>query len=144
MHYSTILTQPPPPPLFAAVTGNVRNESLLQLASCTPQRARIPYPECDRIMTPYQVAVWEQSLASFVEYISREGFRIGFDYKQVQDNSGSGNMKSAKDHEEVVDKYIGTECEKRRLLGPCNVASIHKYGSAHLVSYQSQSQGSGG
>ena len=77
-------------------------------------------------MTPYQVAVWEQGLAShpdrsFVEFICRgirEGFRIGFDHQQAQDNSGPGNMKSAKDHQEVVDKYIGTECEKRRLLGP--------------------------
>ena len=113
-------------PLLAVVAGNFRTEALLHLASCTPLRARMLYPEWDRIVTPYQVAVWEHGLAShtdrcFAEYVCkgiREGFRIGFNYHQARHRPASGNMKSAKEHEEVVDKYIGTECEKKRLLGP--------------------------
>ena len=114
------VTSPPPP------AGDLRTETLLQLASCTPLKARTPDMECDRIVTPYRVAVWEQHLAShpdssFVEYICkgiREGFWIGFDYHHAQCKPGPGNMKSAKEHMDIVDKYIGSECDKKRLLGP--------------------------
>ena len=82
--------------------------------------------EWDQIVTPYRVAVWEQHLAShphrgFAEYICkgiREGFRIGFDYHHAQCKPGPGNMKSAKEHADIVDKYIGSECNNKRLLGP--------------------------
>ena len=113
-------------PLATAMTGNYRTESLLQLASCTPPRAKPPDTMWDQMVTPYKASVWEQGLAShpdrrFADYICkgiREGFRVGFDYQHTRCRPGPGNMKSAKEHEEVVDKYIGNECEKKRLLGP--------------------------
>ena len=40
---------------------------------------------------------------------------VGFDYHQAECTSSPGNMKSV---EEVVESYIGSEREARRLLGP--------------------------
>ena len=41
----------------------------------------------------------------------RQGFRIGFDYHQALLIPVHRNMKSAVDHREVVEKYLGEERE---------------------------------
>ena len=141
-HSISIFTVPSPP----LPAGNLRTESLLQLASCTPLKARTPDMEWDQIVTPYRVAVWEQHVAShphrgFAEYICkgiREGFRIGFDYHHAQCKPGPGNMKSAKEHTDIVDKYIGSECNKKRLLGPLQRSKypqvqVSPFGSNSLI-----------
>lgn len=129
----TVMTGGLSPPLsfsalavVAAMTSTLNVDALLHLASCTPLKARVTDSGWDRITTPYHLAVWDRGLAShpdrrFAQYVSegiRAGFRIGFNYHQAQCRRGPGNMKSVRYHEEVVDKYIGTECEHKRLLGP--------------------------
>ena len=57
----------------------------------------------------------------FMEYIIaglREGFRIGYDYQGHKCKGCEDNMKSAKEHPQVVDDYIMKECLAGRLLGP--------------------------
>lgn len=79
-----------------------------------------------RIVTPLRLSEWESALSmhsdqefkSFICSGIRDGFRIGFDYHSARCRRGPGNMKSVQEHEEVVKRYIGTECEARRLLGP--------------------------
>jgi hypothetical protein len=44
--------------------------------------------------------------------------RVGYNYRTHQCKSGPGNMRSASEHRDVVEKYIGGECEAKRLLGP--------------------------
>ena len=70
--------------------------------------------------------MWEKLLAchpdqEFSRYICdgvREGFRVGFNYRYSKCLPRSSNMKSVKDHKEVVDEYIQLEREVRRLIGP--------------------------
>lgn len=107
---------------------NFRTESLLALDSCRPQQAQVHGNEWSRIVSPLRLKEWERGLSSlhdrdFVQYVCngiRDGFRLGFDYHTAHCNRGPGNMGSAKKHEQVVDQYIGAECEARRLLGPLN------------------------
>ena len=47
-----------------------------------------------------------------------EGFRIGYNYQAHKWKRSEDNMRSAKDHPQVVDSYIRKECEAGRLLGP--------------------------
>ena len=75
-------------------------------------------------MTPYKIAEWERGLAShpdqeFARYVSsgiQEGFSIGYDYCQHCSRSSKRNMKSAL--EQVVESYLGAECEAKRLVSP--------------------------
>ena len=63
-----------------------------------------------RIVTPLRLRVWERGLSShldqdFVQFVCngiREGFWVGFDYRNARCKRGPGNMKSVKQHEDVV------------------------------------------
>ena len=48
----------------------------------------------------------------------QEGFQIGYNYQAHKCKGSEDNMRSAKDHPQVVDSYIRKECEAGRLLGP--------------------------
>ena len=87
-------------------------------------------------MTPYKIAEWERGLAShpdqeFVRYVCSEiceGFCIGYDYHQHRSRSSKRKMKSALEHREVVETYLGAECEAKRLVGPLtreNFLQVH-------------------
>ena len=75
---------------------------------------------------PLQWEVWQEAMAShpdreFMEYIITglsEGFRIGYDYQGHKCKGCEDNMKSAKEHPQVVDDYIMKECLAGGLLGP--------------------------
>ena len=57
----------------------------------------------------------------FREYLIiglREGFRIGYDYQGHKCKGCEDNMKSTKEHPQVVNDYIMKECLAGRLLGP--------------------------
>ena len=95
------------------------------LDSCRPRGAQSHPSDWARIGS-LKLSVWQSGLSShhncdFVEYVGsgiRDGFRIGFDYHKAHCKQGPGNMGSAKKHEQVVEQYIGVECEAGRLIGP--------------------------
>ena len=105
---------------------NFRTESLLLLDSCRPRVAQSHTSDWARIVSPLMLSVWERGLSShhdcdFVQYVCEgicNGFQIGFDYCKAHCRQGPGNMGSAKKREQVVEQYIGVECEARRLIGP--------------------------
>ena len=107
-------------------TSEIKTESLLALDSCRPLEAQVHHGDWATIVTPLQPREWERALLAhpdqeFARYVCsgiREGFRIGFDYRCARCKSGPGNMKSVQEHGDVVERYIGAECEARRLLGP--------------------------
>ena len=106
-------------------------ESLISLESCRPMEAKVHHGNWARIVTPLRLSEWEKVLAphpdqEFKRFICsgiRDGFRIGFDYRNARCKRGPGNMKSVQEHEEVVEQYIGSECDARRLLGPLEKSS---------------------
>ena len=78
------------------------------------------------ITTTLKPDVWERALAAhpdreFAQYVCtgiRHGFRIGFDYHRARLIPVHRNMKSAMEHGEVVERYLGEEREAQRVLGP--------------------------
>ena len=100
--------------------------SLVALAACTPVTARTHQGEWDKIVTPLQVSTWEKGLADhpdreFVKFLCtgiKEGFRVGFNYREHRCRTASGNMSSVNEHRDVVEEYLHGEREAGRLLGP--------------------------
>ena len=88
--------------------------------------ARSHQGEWDKIVTPLRVSTWEKGLADhpdreFAKFLCtgiREGFRVGFNYREHQCRKASGNMRSVEEHREVVEEYLYGEKEAGRLLGP--------------------------
>ena len=52
------------------------------------------------------------------------GFRLGFDPLAVSLQSAAHNMPSASLQPSVIDQYLLTECEKRRVAGPFLISPI--------------------
>ena len=79
------------------------------------------------VSTPLQISAWTKLLQNhpdscYVDYLLQgiqNGFHIGFDRSRVL-RSAKSNMKSAKDHPEVVQDYLQAECTEGRVLGPLN------------------------
>ena len=101
-------------------------DSLVALAACTPTTARRHLRELDTIVTPLCTTTWERGLSDhpdrqFMELLCvgiREGFRVGFNYREHQCRKASKNMRSVREHRDVVEEYIHKEREAGRLLGP--------------------------
>ncbi|MCG8624736.1 MAG: hypothetical protein MJE68_22410 [Proteobacteria bacterium] len=82
--------------------------------------------------SPLRVAVWSAALRAhpdteFVGYLLegiQHGFRIGFNCKNYHTRSIHANLSSAKDHPDIIGKYLATECAKGRMLGPFPIASM--------------------
>ena len=82
-------------------------------------------PELRLIHTPLASHAWEAALTlhpdrAFTQYIMEglyQGFRIGFQ-RQCPLKPATSNMQSARDHPEVVQRYIDDELSKSRFLGP--------------------------
>jgi len=87
--------------------------SLVALAACTPMTARSHQGEWDKIVTPLRVSTWEKGLADhpdreFAKFLCtgiREGFHVGFNYREHQCRKASGNMRSVEEHREVVEEH---------------------------------------
>ena len=70
--------------------------------------------------------MWERALAvhpdrELAQYVCTgicQGFHIGFNYHLAQLIPVHRNMKSAMEHGEVVERYLGEEREAKRVLGP--------------------------
>ena len=98
----------------------------MALDRCRRVPLRQASPALQGMATPLQWEVWQEAMAShpdrdFMEYIIaglRESFRIGYDYQGHKCKGCEDNMKSAKEHPQVVDDYIMKECLAGRLLGP--------------------------
>ena len=101
-------------------------EDLLALDQCRRIPAHKVSPALKGLSSPLDWEVWQDCLAAhpdrrYVDYVIsglREGFRIGFNYRTNQCKRSGDNMRSAKQHPEVVGDYIRKECEEGRVLGP--------------------------
>ena len=90
------------------------------------RRVSQPAPAFQGVAKPLRWEIWQEALIAhpdreMVDYIVtglREGFRIGYNYQAHKCKRSEDNMRSAKDHPQVVDSYIRKECEAGRLLGP--------------------------
>ena len=73
------------------------------------------------VVTPLKLQAWQEALEdfpdkAFAEYILRgiqAGFRIGFNAGLM---SRKGNLSSASDQPDVVEKYLHEELQARRLI----------------------------
>ena len=59
-----------------------------------------------------------RDLAEYIVRGLRDGFRIGYDYQAHKCKRCDDNLKSVKDHPQVIEDYIRKECTMGRLLGP--------------------------
>ena len=83
-------------------------------------------PALQGIVTPLQWEIWQEALTShpdrwLAEYIVtglQEGFWFGYNYQAYKCKKSEDNLKSAKEHPQVVDDYITKECAAGRILGP--------------------------
>ena len=82
-------------------------------------------PPVVRVSTPLSLAPWQEELNLHPDPVFKafilsgiiSGFRIGFDYSnQDQLKARKGNLLSAGEHPDVVEKYIQNELELGRLL----------------------------
>ena len=115
---------------------------LLELERHTPKLVHV-YSVDKRLATvssPLQCSAWSEQLqshpdSSYVNYLPRGmpyGFHIGFD-RSCNLRSAKSNMKSARDHPQVVQDYLQAECAEGRGLGPFNpsewpLVHISKFG----------------
>lgn len=91
---------------------------------CRPLQAH-NLPVLMPVKTPLHTHAWETALSThpdraFARYVVnglQTGFRIGFQ-RQSPLRSATANMESARQHPEVVQKYIDAELSKGRMLGP--------------------------
>ena len=78
------------------------------------------------ITTTLNLDVWESALVThpdreLAQYVCVgicHGFRIGFNYHRARLIPVHRNMKSAMEHGEVVERYLGEEQEVQRVLSP--------------------------
>ena len=81
-------------------------------------------PALEGVTLPLQWEVWQENLRThpdrgYAEYLAR-GLRVGFDYRNHQCKSSKENMRSAREHPEIIREYLSKECLAGRLLGPFN------------------------
>ena len=110
----------------------VDTRSLLALAASVPPQGMLYDGVWGKVITPLRLREWEESLSSypdrkFAGYVCdgiRDGFRVGFSYGTSVCKRAVGNMKSVKEHKEVVEAYIGGERQAGRVLGPFSKESF--------------------
>ena len=77
-----------------------------------------------KIVTPLKLQAWQDALSdypdrTFAAYILRgieRGFKIGFDTELVKLRSQKGNLTSALDQPEVVERYLHEELQANRVV----------------------------
>ena len=101
-------------------------EDLLSLESREPTKPVVVPPLLAAVHTQLQVTNWARSLQGhpdrvFVAYLLRgftRGVRIGFDDTAIHLKPAKSNMTTARDHPEVITKYLAEESEKGRVIDP--------------------------
>ena len=96
---------------------NFKTDSLLALEKCHHREANGPHPEWSLITTTLKADVWERALAvhpdrELAQYVCTgicQGFRIGFNYHRARLIPVHRIVKSAMEHGEVVERYLGEE-----------------------------------
>ena len=108
---------------------------MFQLKAMANKSPEIPeaHPNLrQRTQTPLQVTAWEAALRShpdteFADYIwegIQWGFRISYDYRSHTCSPAHNNLLSAREHPEIITKYLSNEIAKGRILGPFPIGSI--------------------
>lgn len=95
---------------------------LLALDQCR----QIAHSAATTFSTSVNVAVWKKHLSFhpdplFADWVIRgfeHGFRVGFNYGMHQCRPVRRNMRSAKEHEEIISSYLQEERARRRLIDP--------------------------
>ena len=101
---------------------NFKTDSLLALEACRPLTVQAHNGNWARIVTPLRLREWERVLSGHPDREFavccvgiRDGFQIGFNYRGAQCKTRTGQYEVS---QEEVERYIGTECEARRLGQP--------------------------
>ena len=78
-----------------------------------------------QVHTPLVIEAWENELVSHPDqeraYLLnglRNGFRIGYNYKDNTCQPRRQNMSSAALHPQVIEEYLSKECSTGRIVGP--------------------------
>ena len=107
-------------------------QDLRVLDSRRPLRAPLIPEGVGVVSSPLVASEWEKVLAGhpdqefavFVVRGIREGFQIGFDYRQLKGGRTPRNMRSASENPEPIDRYVRAELQAGRLIrlgGHCPV-----------------------
>ena len=129
-HASSLSLPTPPSDPHICHLCNVRGnkyiymEDLQARDNChTPRDIGPPPPSLSLITTPLRAEAWElrpsahpdRAFASYILRGIREGFRLGFD-RRSRCRPATRNLRSAYDHPEIVDAYLGNEVSLGRAL----------------------------
>jgi len=102
-----------------------------QLISLPPHTPMIPLSACS-ISMPLSLSGWFHFLRShpnqglvhlFLKGIS-EGFRLGYDYKELHLRPAKKNLMEAVTHPNVVDEYLQNEVSLGRVVGPFSTKAL--------------------
>ena len=101
----------------------------LEWRDITPINQKIP-PILTQVSSPLRIEEWASNLyqhpdKEFSSYIVkglREGFKIGFGFKEHSCTSAKSNMRSAVKNPTVVEEYLAMECKLGRVIGPLDPA----------------------
>ena len=126
---------PPPPPLSLsfslshspslykqASSISMPGYQLLALEACSSERSVPSY--MSKVVTPLKLQAWHDALSdypdkTFAAYILRGiemGFKIGFHTELVNLKSQKGNLSTALEQPEVVEKYLHEELQANRVI----------------------------
>ena len=105
---------------------------LKAMASKSPETPEAHPNLRQKTQTALQVAAWEVGLRShpdteFADYTQEGiqwGFHISYDYISQTCSPAHSNLPSAREHPEVITKYLSNEIAKGRILGPSPISSI--------------------
>ena len=105
-------------------TGNAAH--LLRLEECCQTTLWEVPNMLFQVHTPLVIGAWEKELvshpdqerASYLLNGLRNGFRIGYNYKENTCRPCGKNMVSAALHPQVVEDYLSKECSAGRIVGP--------------------------
>ena len=102
------------------------------MASKTPEIPESHPNLAQQAQSPLKPVVWatalkthpDPTLAYYITEGIKHGFRIGYDYSNHSCNHAHGNLPGAKDHPDIISKYLSDELSKGRMLGPFPVGAI--------------------
>ena len=124
---------PPPPfhyhhhtPMVPAGAQEKNVVHLLRLEECCRTTLWEVPSMLSQVHTPLVIGAWEKELvshpdqerASYLLNSLRNGFHIGYNYKENTCRPCGKNMASEALHPQVVEEYLSKECSAGRIVGP--------------------------